>query len=172
MDFEKLSAARYSLRKFSQAPIEPEKLALVLEAGRNAPTAHNNQPQRIILVSQKENLARLSEITSFVFGAPVCMIICADKQSAWVNTFDNRSSAETDAAIVTTQMMLQAHALGLGTCWVCYFDRDAVRKAFNIPDAWEIECLLPMGYPADDARPGPRHTQRLPLQKTVFEESL
>ena len=172
MDFEKLSAARYSLRKFSQAPIEPEKLALVLEAGRNAPTAHNNQPQRIILVSQKENLARLSEITSFVFGAPVCMIVCADKQSAWVNTFDNRSSAETDAAIVTTQMMLQAHALGLGTCWVCYFDRDAVRKAFNIPDAWEIECLLPMGYPADDAQPGPRHTQRLPLQKTVFEESL
>ena len=50
MDFEKLSAARYSLRKFSQAPIEPEKLALVLEAGRNAPTAHNNQPQRIFVL--------------------------------------------------------------------------------------------------------------------------
>lgn len=172
MNLSKLLQERYSVRKYKDLPIEPAMLEAVLQAGRLAPTAHNNQPQRIILVSQKENLAKLSEITSFVFGAPVCMIVCADKQSAWVNAFDNRSSAETDAAIVTTQMMLQAHALGLGTCWVCYFDRDAVRKAFNIPDAWEIECLLPMGYPADDAQPGPRHTQRLPLQKTVFEESL
>ena len=45
MDFEKLSAERYSLRKFDTRPVEQEKLDLILEAGRNAPTAHNNQPQ-------------------------------------------------------------------------------------------------------------------------------
>ena len=44
MDFEKLSAERYSLRKFDTRPVEQEKLDLILEAGRNAPTAHNNQP--------------------------------------------------------------------------------------------------------------------------------
>lgn len=44
MDFEKLSAERYSLRKFDTRPVEQEKLNLILEAGRNAPTAHNNQP--------------------------------------------------------------------------------------------------------------------------------
>ena len=49
MDFEKLSAERYSLRKFDTRPVEQEKLDLILEAGRNAPTAHNNQPQRIFV---------------------------------------------------------------------------------------------------------------------------
>ena len=48
MDFEKLSAERYSLRKFDTRPVEQEKLDLILEAGRNAPTAHNKQPQRIL----------------------------------------------------------------------------------------------------------------------------
>ena len=50
MDFEKLSAARYSLRKFDSRPVEQEKLALILEAGRNAPTAHNKQPQRMFVI--------------------------------------------------------------------------------------------------------------------------
>ena len=52
MDFEKLSAERYSLRKFDTRPVEQEKLDLILEAGRNAPTAHNNQPQRIFVFHQ------------------------------------------------------------------------------------------------------------------------
>ena len=55
MDFNALSAARYSLRKFSAQPVEPEKLALILEAGRNAPTAHNFQPQRIFVQSAGES---------------------------------------------------------------------------------------------------------------------
>ena len=59
MDFEALSAARYSLRKFSPAPVEEEKLAAILEAGRNAPTAHNLQPQRIFVARTEESLAKV-----------------------------------------------------------------------------------------------------------------
>lgn len=58
MDFQSLSAARYSLRKFSSQPVEPEKLAQILEAGRNAPTAHNNQPQRIFVLQSPEALEK------------------------------------------------------------------------------------------------------------------
>ena len=54
MDFAKLSAERYSLRKYSDKPVEEEKLALILEAGRNAPTAHNLQPQRIFVIKSPE----------------------------------------------------------------------------------------------------------------------
>ena len=54
MDFQSLSTARYSLRKFSAQPVEQEKLDLILEAGRNAPTAHNNQPQRIFVLRSPE----------------------------------------------------------------------------------------------------------------------
>ena len=56
MDFEKLSAERYSLRKFDTRPVEQEKLDLILEAGRNAPTAHNKQPQRIFVFRSPEAL--------------------------------------------------------------------------------------------------------------------
>ena len=58
MDFAQLSQARYSLRKFSDRPVEPEKLAAVLEAGRNAPTAHNLQPQRIFVLQTPEALEK------------------------------------------------------------------------------------------------------------------
>lgn len=58
MDFAKLSAERYSLRKYSDRPVEAEKLALILESGRNAPTAHNNQPQRIFVLQSPEALEK------------------------------------------------------------------------------------------------------------------
>ena len=58
MDFAKLSGSRYSLRKYSDRPVEAEKLALILESGRNAPTAHNNQPQRIFVLQSPEALEK------------------------------------------------------------------------------------------------------------------
>ena len=58
MDFAKLAAERYSLRKFSDRPVEAEKLAAVLESGRNAPTAHNFQPQRILVLQSPEALEK------------------------------------------------------------------------------------------------------------------
>ena len=62
MDFEKLAADRYSLRKFSDRPVEAEKLEKVLEAGRNAPTAHNNQPQRIFVIKSSEGWRKLTDV--------------------------------------------------------------------------------------------------------------
>ena len=59
MDFAKLAAERYSLRKFSDRPVEAEKLSAVLEAGRNAPTAHNLQPQRIFVLQSSEALEKV-----------------------------------------------------------------------------------------------------------------
>lgn len=64
MDFEKLSAERYSLRKFSDRPVEQEKLDLILEAGRNAPTAHNLQPQRIFVIRTPETLEKADGCTA------------------------------------------------------------------------------------------------------------
>ena len=60
MDFAKLAAERYSLRKFSDRPVEAEKLSAVLEAGRNAPTAHNLQPQRIFVLQSSEALEKVT----------------------------------------------------------------------------------------------------------------
>lgn len=74
MDFEKLCAERYSLRKFSDRPVEAEKLEKVLEAGHNAPTAHNLQPQRILVMQSKEALEKAEECTACKFHPPVILV--------------------------------------------------------------------------------------------------
>ena len=71
MDFAKLAAERYSLRKFSDRPVEAEKLSAVLEAGRNAPTAHNLQPQRIFVLQSSEALEKVDGCTGAHFHPPV-----------------------------------------------------------------------------------------------------
>ena len=75
--------------------------------------------------------------------------------------------AEMDCAIVTTQMMLAAQALGVGSCWICAFDVPAMAKVFHLPANLTPYVLLALGYPAEDASPGPRHFQRVPLEETV-----
>ena len=75
MDFAKLAAERYSLRKFSGRPVEPEKLAAVLEAGHNAPTAHNNQPQRILVLQSAEALEKADACTAAHFHPPVMLVV-------------------------------------------------------------------------------------------------
>ena len=70
MDFAKLCAERYSLRKFDTRPVEREKLDLILEAGRNAPTAHNKQPQRIFVLQRAEALEKADACMGCHFHPP------------------------------------------------------------------------------------------------------
>ena len=95
MDFEKLSAARYSLRKFSPAPIEPEKLALVLEAGRSAPTAHNNQPQRIFVLQSPEAPEKADGCTGCHFHPPVMLLVAYDPAVSCTGRATARTTARS-----------------------------------------------------------------------------
>ena len=74
MDFLQLVKDRYSVRKFSDRKVEQEKLDLILEAGRVAPTAVNYQPQRILVLSSEENLAKLKSCTIYHFHAPMALL--------------------------------------------------------------------------------------------------
>ena len=118
MDFEKLSAERYSLRKFDTRPVEREKLNLILEAGRNAPTTHNNQPQRIFVLQSPEALEKADACVDCHFHAPVVIVVGYDPKESWHREHDGKDHGEIDAAIAVTQMMLQAADLGLGTTYV------------------------------------------------------
>ena len=75
--------------------------------------------------------------------------------------------AEMDCSIVTTQMMLEAHSLGVGSCWICAFDVPAMAAAFDLPSNLTPYILLALGYPSDTAEPNPRHFQRYPMEHTV-----
>ena len=111
MNFNELTLARYSLRKFDPRPIEEEKLRLLLQAAQSAPTAHNNQPQYLLVCKSPDALARVDRCTTMHFGAPVVLVVCYDPAAAWVRTgIDGKNHGEIDAAIATAQIMLQAAA--------------------------------------------------------------
>lgn len=159
MKFIELAKERFSCRKFKSTEVEQEKIDLIIESALVAPTAVNKQPQKIIVLTDKEKLALLKECTKYSFDAPLCFIICVDKDKAYQRGYDGNNSAEIDGSIVTTHMMLEAQDLGLGTTWVMAFDPQKVRECYNIPDNLEILALLPTGYPADDAVINPMHTR-------------
>ena len=131
MDFKTLSAARYSLRKFSSRPVGQEELDLILEAGRNAPTAHNYQPQRIFVLRSPEALEKIDACTGSRFHPPVMLVVAYDASVSWKRETDGKDHGEIDAAIAAAQMMLQAADLGLGTTYVGMFEPDKVLAAFR-----------------------------------------
>ena len=167
--FLELAAERYSVRKYSDKTIEPELLAQVLEAGRIAPTAHNDQPQRIKVITGADLLAKADECTACRFGAPAVLLICYDKTACWTRSFDGALSGEIDAGIVTTHMMLAAHDLGLGTCWVMYFDPAKTIELFDLPENIVPVAMLPIGYPADNARPSKLHDSRFDIEEILLK---
>ena len=170
MEFLELAKQRYAVRKYSTAPIEDEKLEKILEAAKVAPTACNNQPQKIYVVKSEEKRRLLAEITPCTFDAPVIFVIgYDDTRSAKGLVYDGHDFGDTDAAIVCTHMMLEAASLGLGTCWVGYFNEEKVRAALGIPENVRIRDLLPTGYPAEDSTPSPMHETYRAQDDTVVE---
>ena len=169
MDFYELAKGRYSCRAFDQTKeVEKEKLDKILEVGRIAPTAKNEQEQRILVLSKKEDLEKLSQCTTFGWGAPVMLVICFDKETSYKQKYSKYDFGYVDTAIVTTHMILEAQNLGLGTTWIGAFDPYKTKELFNIPDNYEVVSLLPIGYPAEDAHPSMLHYEVRPKEETIF----
>ena len=167
MSFAQLVKQRYSVRKYDSRPVEAEKLAAILEAGRLAPTAVNYQPQRILVV-QGEDMEKMQGCSPCLFGAPVVMVVCYDKNASWKSR-SGREIGDVDGGIVLTQMMYQAEELGLGSLIVGIYKEPLLRERFAIPENLEIVALLVMGYAAEDCEPHPEfHASRKPLEETVF----
>lgn len=170
MTFLELAKSRYSVRSFQNTPIEEEKLNLILEAGRIAPTACNNQPQKIYVAKSKESREKLASVCPCTFDAPVILVVCYDHTRNWKSKLmPGYESGETDAAIVCTHMMLQAADLGIGSCWVGYFNAQAVSDVLGLPEHVTVSALLPIGYAAENAKPAPLHTQYRSFADTITE---
>ena len=168
MNFKELAAARYSVRKFKNIPIEREKIQTILEAGLLAPTAKNQQPQKLFVVTAPDKLEKLRSVCRCTFGAPLIIVAGYDKGRSWRNDLiPGYESGETDCAIVCTHMLLQATELGLGSCWVGWFNDRAVAEALDIPDNIRVCAMLPIGIPADEAHPAHLHTDSRSLEDIV-----
>ncbi len=163
--FMDLARQRYAVREYAQTPVEQAKLDSILEAGRLAPTAKNVQPQHIYVLQSREAIAKINELTRCAYGAPVVFLVCYDTNAVW--TRDGANSGDMDCSIVGTHMMLEATELGLGTCWVKWFNPEEVAAAFELPANYKPSFLMPCGYAADNAQPHANHFNRKPLSETV-----
>ena len=168
MNFMELAQARYSVRSFSAQPIETDKMQKILAAGQIAPTAKNNQPQKIYVVQSEAGLAKIRRVTQCHYNAPVVLIVAYDKDQEWKNPIENGvASGQQDASIVATHMMLEAQDLGIGSVWVNMFSPSEVKEVFNLPENIVPVLLLPLGYAQPDAHPSAWHTQKKPIEETV-----
>ena len=158
MDFDKVIAERYSVRKFENKHLEQSVIDEILKAGHLAPTGCNFQPQRILVINNYSSLSKLKKCTKWHFDCPLAMLVCYDKNECWTRRYDNEQSGVVDAGIVATHMMLEAAELGIGSTWVMSYDPEALISEFEIPDNIVPVAILVMGYPADDAEPNKLHT--------------
>ena len=172
MNFIEIAKRRYACRTYKADKVEKEKLNLILEAAQVAPTGANRQPQKLIVVQEKEGLAKIAKAAD-IYNAPLAIIVCGDHTRAWKRPYDGKKLTDIDTSIVTDHMMLQATELGLGTVWVCYFKPDVLRKEFSIPENLEPEHILVIGYSDEEpADPNRLLETRKALNETVFYEML
>ncbi len=170
MDFINLAKQRYSSRKYSSRQIEKDKLELVLEAGRIAPSAANLQPW-IFVVVKGENVENLRKCyhREWFKAAPVYIVLCADHTRSWKRA-DGKDHADIDIAIATDHMTLAATSIGLASCWICNFDKQKLIEVLELPPAFEPIVILPIAYP-EDTVDMERHTiRRKPLREIVHNE--
>jgi len=166
MNFFEMTKARYSVRKYADRPVEAAKLDAILEAARNAPTANNNQPQKIFVMQSPGALDRVDSFTRGRFKAPLVMVICYDKNKSWKRK-DGYDAGEVDCGIIGTHIMFAALEQGLGTCWVAMFNEATMRTALGIPDNLIPVAVIALGYPDDSSAPYRYHYERKPLEETV-----
>lgn len=167
--FLEIARNRYSCRSYDSRPVEQDKLDLILEAGRIAPSAVNFQPWHFYVIREQEDLQEFYSAyhREWFRTAPCVIVICGDHVQSWKRKADGKDHSDIDVAITTDHMSLQATELGLGTCWICNFDADKTRELLGLPDFLEPVVILPVGYPLDKVNPDRHAEKRKPLSDIV-----
>jgi len=148
-----------------------EKLKKVLEAARIAPSAHNAQDWKFVVVKDQEKRRALAEAAdqNFIAQAPI-IIVAVGLEPEHLLSSGNPAYA-INLAIAVDHMTLAAVEEGLGTCWIGAFSQERVKEILGIPAKYKVVVLLPLGYPSDK----PKEKSRKDLSELVcfdkFEEN-
>lgn len=165
MDFESVVKNRTATRRFKDEKVPQDILTKILEIGRLAPTAKNQQPQKIYVVNSKEGLEKIDKVSPCRYNAQTVLVVCSDKNIAC--SLGEDSTYVIDACIVATHLMLGATNYGIDNIWIEYFDRNMLKEEFGLDENIEPICLIPLGYKTDDYKGNPLHSHRKKLDETV-----
>ncbi len=163
MEFSELVKKRYSCRKYLHVPVEREKIEKCIESARLAPSACNSQPWNFIVVDEKEKLKAVSDaalsgiysMPKLMADAPVLIIVTVNKGnfSAKVGNFVRDTMFYLiDIGIACEHLVLQAAELGLGTCYIGWFNEKEVKKKLGLGKSINIPLIITMGNPDESHR--------------------
>ena len=160
---------RRSVRQYRPDPVPDDMVHQILEAGRWAPSASHRQPWAFVVVRDPDIKEKVAAHAAFyvirwahVQEAPLLIVLCGHSKSRVYRQF-----LHEDIGLAGGQMMLQAKALGLGTCWIGGLDRKAIGGILHVPEEWEIVGLLTVGFPAEE----PKAPRRKPLADIVHYDA-
>ncbi len=152
MDVFEAIRTRRSIRKYKPKPVPDEKLKMILETARQAPSAANRQPWRFVVVrdaEKKKALAKVANNQTFLADAAAIVAAVGDPEVS-------KKWHDKDVMIAVEHMALAATALGYGTCWIGAFNEDEVKHLLNIPEGMHVIILLPIGMPDEKPPSRPR----------------
>ena len=165
-----LIKSRRSTRRFKPDLVSDEDINAVLEAAQWAPSGENFQPWKFIVIKSKERMEQILEFIpykkyqKFIMNGPVLIVVIGDKRKSkwWF----------LDCALAVQNLMLEAWARGLGTCFSAQYPtvpehvEEKIKELLEIPKKWKIVTMTPLGYPIDP----PESAFRFPASRKPFEK--
>jgi nitroreductase len=156
MDILDIIRQRRSIREYKKDIPPDAQIEKVLEAGRWAPSGLNNQPWRFLVIkdkTKKDGLAQFTKYGDIIRDAPVAIAVCMDVSDSY-----NREKDLMAVGACIQNILLEAHTLGLGTCWLGEIlnKKEAVAKYLNLEADLELMAVVTLGYPDEDVTEGCR----------------
>lgn len=153
MDALECIKTRQSIREFKEKPVEFDKITTIIEAGKSAPSAGNLQDWKFILITEESTKKKISDACEqqvWMDNAPVHIIVCSEpeKTQRMYGKRGQENYSIQNASAAVENMLLSAHAQGLGACWIGAFNEEKLRETANIPEEIIPRAVIPIGYPA------------------------
>lgn len=149
---------RRSVRQYADLPVSDEQISAILHAAMSAPSGVNRQPWEFVVINRRETLKSLADALPYAkmtADAPVAIVVCANK-TRFLDGVDS-SLWEQDLSACSENILLAAHALGLGGVWTCVYPHleriEPVKSILSLPDEFIPFNLIPIGVPASDHAP-------------------
>ncbi|MBU1100785.1 MAG: nitroreductase family protein [Bacteroidetes bacterium] len=161
MDFMELVKLRKSTRRYIDKKISRDLIDECVEAARMAPSACNSQPWSFIIVDDpktkneivEKSMTGLYSLNKFAFSAPVLIVVLREKSryaARLAGTLRDVKYSLLDIGIACDHLTLRAAELGLGTCWIGWFNEKNIKKILGLPKAVQVDVVISIGYSEDD----------------------
>ena len=177
MDFDHILNRRISVRSFDPKPVKDKELLAIVEAARLAPSACNSQTWRFIAITDRKVIQKICDEAmrpvipnKWLKQVPLLIVGCS-KLDIISNRIGTKITGieyyQIDLGIAMEHMVLKATELGLGTCWIGWFDENKIKDILDIPKKIKVSAMLAVGYPKNKSA---KKRNRKPIEKIVFSE--